>query len=188
MGATISASTRLNKALDLHPDVLEYIVSLNPHDFVRLRNPLMRRVMSPRITLGRIAAMTHVPLTELLTRVASLGGTTVVEGAAEQVLPQSPAEPPLWLAEARPDEIREVNLLPMDATLDSDPLPPVMHAVNALALGEILCIRHKWEPQPFYDMWSKIGGLEWFAAEISSDEWHIWVRRIASPKNDSTPC
>jgi hypothetical protein len=85
MDATISANTRLNKALDLHPDVLEYIVSLNPHDFVRLRNPLLRQLMSPRITLGRIAAMTHVPLSELLTRVASLGRATVVNGSSQWV-------------------------------------------------------------------------------------------------------
>ena len=58
MSPIINANTRLNKALDLHPQVLDYIVSLKPHDFQRLHNPLMRRFMSPRITLGRIAKMT----------------------------------------------------------------------------------------------------------------------------------
>ena len=44
----LTAETRLNRALDLHPDVLEYVTLLYPHDFERLRNPLMRWLMPPR--------------------------------------------------------------------------------------------------------------------------------------------
>lgn len=181
MSLVINANTRLNKALELHPSVLDYIVSLSPHEFERLHNPIMRRLMPPRITLGRIAAMTHVPLTELLNRVAILGGATVGEPiggeTAEHGLAQSPGEAPNWVTQAQPDKIQEIDLLPMDATLSTDPMVPVMHAVNVLKQGEILCFRHKWEPQPFYDVWSKMGGLEWYADEITKDEWHIWVRR-----------
>jgi hypothetical protein len=39
----INADTHLDKALDLDPKVVDYIVSLNPHDFERLRAPFMRR-------------------------------------------------------------------------------------------------------------------------------------------------
>src|SRR5215471_15036081 len=109
MSQRINANTRLNKALDLHPQVLDYIVSLNPHDFQRLHNPLMRRLMSPRITLGRIAKMTQVPLAELLAHIATLSGATVEAGGVEHDLPQSPTEPPMWVVEAHPDTIREVN-------------------------------------------------------------------------------
>src|SRR5215510_11730766 len=105
MSHMLHAHTRLNKALDLHPQVLNYIVSLNLHDFQRLRNPLMRRLMSPRITLGRIAKMTQVPLAELLAHVATLSGATVEEVVVEHDLPQSPTEPPLWVVEAHPDTI-----------------------------------------------------------------------------------
>jgi hypothetical protein len=57
---TINAATRLAKALELHPSVLGYIVSLDPHDFSRLENPVMRKLMSPRISLERIATITHL--------------------------------------------------------------------------------------------------------------------------------
>ena len=50
MRGTIGPTTRLKEALDLDPRVAEYVISLNPHDFERLRNPLMRRLMAPRIT------------------------------------------------------------------------------------------------------------------------------------------
>jgi hypothetical protein len=177
MQETINANTRLNKALALHPQVLEYIVSLNPHDFQRLYNPLMRRFMSPRITLGRIAQMTRVPVAELLGHIAALSGAQAELGVMEDDLPRSQAEPPMWVVEASPDSVQEVNLLPIDATLDADPMLPVMRAVKALTPGSVLCIHHRWEPQPLYDVWSKMGDVEWYAAEVANDEWHIWVRR-----------
>lgn len=55
---------------------------------------------------------------------------------------------------------------------------PVMREVKALPAGEVLLVKHRWEPQPFYDVWTKMGGLEWFAEQIRGDEWRIWVRRL----------
>ena len=57
----ISGDTRLNRVLDAIPTALDYIVSLRPHDFDRLHNPFMRKHMSPRISLRRVAAMVGIP-------------------------------------------------------------------------------------------------------------------------------
>ena len=173
----ITEQTRLNKALDLDPRVVDYIVSLSPHKFERLRNPLMRRLMSPRITLGRMAEMVHMPVEQLLDRVAVLGGVSVARVEQSGALPQSPREAPSWVTGTDPATIRTVDLLSLDEALSADPMPPVTTAIKALASGEALLIKHKWEPQPFYDVWNKMGGLEWFSAEIGPDEWWIWVRR-----------
>jgi Domain of unknown function (DUF1858)/Uncharacterized conserved protein (DUF2249) len=169
----ISATTKLAKALELHPDVLEYIISLDPHDFARLRNPVMRKLMGPRISLGRIAAMTGTSINELLEQIAVLSGATVELSTVEILNTPSSSERPVWVADAT----RTVNLLPIDEMLNEDPMPPVMLEVKKLKPGEVLLIRHKWEPQPFYDIWAKMPGLEWFAESVSDDEWQIWVRR-----------
>ena len=174
----ITAETRLNKALDLGPQILEYIVALNPHDFERLRNPLMRRLMPPRISLGRIATMVGVPVQVLLADIAALGDVQPVRTAEPSPpLPQSADERPAWVAAATARGTAVVDLLPIDESLDADPMPPVMDAIRALAPGEAFRFRHKWEPQPFYDVWTKLGGLEWFAERRGPDEWWIWVRR-----------
>jgi hypothetical protein len=173
----ITPQTRLNRVLDLHPDVVAYIVALNPGDFARLRQPLMRRLMAPRITLSRVAAMGHVPVAELLDHIAALTGAVVAEEVVEPVLPQSPGELPSWVTAADPRTTQTVNLLPLDATLTTDPLLPVITAIKALAPGDVLLIKHQWEPQPLYDIWTKMGHLAWFSAEISPTEWWIWVRR-----------
>jgi Domain of unknown function (DUF1858) len=171
----ISATTKLAKVLELHPDVLEYIISLDPHDFARLRNPVMRKLMSPRISLGRIAAMTGMTSNALLEQIAVLSGATVELSPTEILSTPSSSERPAWVGSS--EATRTVNLLPMDELLNEDPMPPVMLEVKKLKPGEVLLIRHKWEPQPFYDIWAKMPGLKWFAQSISDDEWQIWVRR-----------
>lgn len=72
---------------------------------------------------------------------------------------------------------RVVDLLPLDDALEADPMPHVVRAVKDLALGEVLLIKHRWEPQPFYDVWTKMGGLEWFSERVGESEWWIRVRR-----------
>jgi len=72
-----------------------------------------------------------------------------------------------------------VDLLAHDDALDADPLPPVMSAIKALPPGGVVLIKHRWEPRPFYDVWAKMSGLEWFAEQPAPDEWWIWVRRTA---------
>jgi len=177
--AIIGPETRLKEALDLDPRVVDYVVSLNPHDFKRLCNPLMRRLMAPRITLSRVAAMAEVPVSELLEGVATLGGVAVKHEHREQPLPQSPKGAPSWVMETDPADARIVDLLPLDDALDADPMPPVMREIKALSPGEVLLVKHRWEPQPFYDVWTKMGNLEWFAERINDDEWWIRVRRVS---------
>jgi Uncharacterized conserved protein (DUF2249) len=70
-----------------------------------------------------------------------------------------------------------LNLLPIDETLDADPMPPISRAIKQLAKEDVLLIKHKWEPQPLYDIWSKLGYLEWYAEQVGADEWWIWVKR-----------
>jgi hypothetical protein len=173
----IDANTRLNKILELHPAILDYIVSLNPHDFKRLYNPFMRRIMSPRITIGRVAAMVEKPITTILNRISEISGVKVEQSDEEIRLTQSQKNPPDWLTYVNRDRVKQVDLLPSDETLDSDPMFPIMVAIKGLAGGEILLIKHKWEPQPLYDIWIKMGNIDWFAEKVHEDEWRIWVHK-----------
>lgn len=143
MKKTVGPDTRLKGALDLDPRVVEYVISLNPHDFERLRNPLMRRLMAPRITLSRVAAMAGVPVGELLEGVAALGGAAVESGYRGWQLPRSPKETPPWVTGVEPGNVRTVDLLPLDDALDADPMLPVMKEIKALSPGEVLLIKHR---------------------------------------------
>ncbi|MBF6614305.1 MAG: DUF2249 domain-containing protein [Chloroflexi bacterium] len=192
----ITGETRLNRVLESIPGALDYIVSLNPHDFGRLRNPVMRKYMSPRISLRRVAAMARVEEVRLIRDLAALcieqgdrqtdrsdNTSAVLDRDSAQLpsssrssqLPESPATPPPWMSGVDESYLHWVDLLPIDRVL-GDPMLPVTVAVRRLQPGGTIGIRHKWEPQPLYDIWQKMG-LEWFARKISPDEWHIFVHK-----------
>jgi uncharacterized protein (DUF2249 family) len=167
---TINARTRLAEVLNAK--VIHYIVSLKPQLFSRLENPFFRRLMAKRISLGRVAAIAEIPPREFLTHIGELTRATV--DFTQVDLPQSPETTPDWL-ETLHEDIKTLNLLPIVGT-NTDLLPIVLREVKTLKPGETLRIKHKWEPQPLYDIWSKMNGLEWYAEE-KKDEWWIWVHR-----------
>ena len=185
MPLQIDENSKLSKALDMHPDVLEYIVSLNPHDFERLRNPLMRKLMPPRISVGRVAKITDRSVSEIIIRIHEIGGFTLDESDLEQLnekselsdveLPLNPQEKPEWIS----DPVAEVvDLLEGDARLDIDPMPPIFKALNRVGLEKVVLIKHMWEPQPLYDLWIR-RGIEYYSVQKSENEWWIYIREKA---------
>jgi hypothetical protein len=187
-GLRLTADTRLSKVVDLSPRVVEFVVGLNPSEFARLRNPLMRRLMAPRITLGRLAAMVDQPVDVLLQQLATLTGATVTSSPASPSVPRAPMHRPAWVAQAAQAPHTIVDLLPIDDALNTDPMLPVMQAVKALAPGEVCCIKHRWETQPLYDVWAKMGTLAWFAEPQPDGTWWIWVRWLDPTPPLPAPC
>ena len=69
-----------------------------------------------------------------------------------------------------------VDLLAGDERLDTDPFVPLFPALKRMQVGQVLLLKHKWEPQPLYDVWLKLG-IEHFALQKSPDEWWIYLRK-----------
>ncbi len=171
----IDGDTRLSQVLDSVPGALEYVIGLNPHDFNRLLNPVLRKYMANRISVRRVAAMTSVPEDELVGHLRELASQPAAADAAHAAVPQSTQELPAWMVDVDPDAIHWVDLFGVDAA-EGDPFPAVSLAVRQLGPGEVLGIRHHWEPQPLYDVWSKMG-MQWWAQQIGPDTWHVFVHR-----------
>jgi len=177
----MNGDTRLSEALKASPAILDYIVSLNPHDFTRLHNPLLAKVMPPRITLRRIAAMVGMPVAELVARLNELAGIANHgdDCVDEKALPSSAKEPPAWYKDANKDKILWVDVTSIDAN-HGDPMPPINIAINGSNEGDIIGIKHMWEPQPFYDIWHA-RGFEFWSQQQHPDLWYIFVHRPKRP-------
>ncbi|MEE8107196.1 MAG: DUF2249 domain-containing protein [Planctomycetota bacterium] len=178
MPIAVTGASKLSKALQLHDDVLEYVIALNPHDFARLRNPLMRRLMPPRISLARIAKMTAAP--DLLIRIHEIAGITLTSAERAELHadtdigdPEPHTPLPDWVTES---PAQTVDLLDSDERLDADPMNPIMRAMKTAEPGEVVLIKHKWEPQPLYDIWDKIG-VAHCATQVGPEEWWVYIRR-----------
>ena len=189
MTILVDQDSRLSKALELHEDVLEYIVSLNPHDFNRLRNRLMRNLMPPRIALARIAKMTNTDVVELLEEIHRIAGSPLTAEDVNELHARQTGgnfhhgkapleEPPEW---AMVDNPVLVDLLESDDRLDADPMLPINAALNTHPVGTVIVIKHRWEPQPLYDVWDNIG-VEHAAIQIDANQWMIFVRKTLDRK------
>lgn len=129
-----------------------------------------------RITLGRLAAMVGMPVTELVSKIheiAGLSNNDMPDGIEQEELPRVPSEKPAWMIEYHPDAIKWVDVTPLDAHL-GDPMPPINIAVNTSKPGEVIGIKHMWEPQPLFDIWHS-RGFEFWTEKINPDLWHVYV-------------
>lgn len=88
-------------------------------------------------------------------------------------LPSNPQTKPEWTAN---EVVKIVDLLESDERLDTDPFVPLFPALKQTKVGEVLLLKHKWEPQPLYDVWQKLG-IEYFAEQQSENEWWIYLRK-----------
>jgi hypothetical protein len=179
----LNGDTRLSEALKASPAILEYVISLNPHDFARLRNPLLNKVMPTRITLRRLANMVGLTESDFVAKINELAGLPDHSDFNEQAaahLPVSPVEAPAWMHGVDFNQIAWVDVTPIDAVL-GDPMPPINIAVNAAKPGEVVGIKHMWEPQPLYDIWSA-RGFQFWAKQINDDLFHVFVFKPQSNK------
>jgi hypothetical protein len=83
--------------------------------------------------------------------------------------------PPDWLPPGPVPDVPWVDLRAID-DVGGDPFPPISLAVRQLPAGGVLGIRHRWEPQPLYDVWGKMH-LAWYARPVDGDEWQVFVHR-----------
>ncbi len=120
--------------------------------------------MPPRISLKRVAKITNRPVVDILARIHEIAGQPLSEEDRKEIAAQAGLtapddeapirEPPEWTSQ-EPKEV--VDLLASDERLDSDPMVPIQQALRRCGPGEFILIKHKWEPQPLYDIRHKAG-------------------------------
>lgn len=176
----MNGNSKLSEALKYGPEMLEYIISLNPHDFERLRNPLMQKVMPVRISLRRIAKMVNIPEQDFVDKINDLAGIPREHVGDEPEPPVSHQQIPDWMHKINEEEIVWVDLLADDELL-KDPMPPINIAISKLPPGGTLAIKHKWEPQPLFDIW-EMRGFQYWTRQMGHNEWHIFVHKLNQEK------
>jgi hypothetical protein len=120
--------------------------------------------------------MVGIPEQEFIDKMNELCGLPLEKvDSTKAALPSSEAEPPRWMDDIDENTLVWVDVLARDEKLD-DPMPPINIAVNALKPGDTLGVKHKWQPQPLFDIWQG-RGLEFWSCKMSEDEWHIFVHK-----------
>lgn len=185
----VNADSRLSAALGLHPDVLQYIIELDPHDFRRLEQAAMRRVMPQRLTLRRVSRLSGVPLSKILVDLHRIAGIELTEderaslaassgdapAAAASASPDSDGRPE-WATDLADEDVTVVDLIADDARPVSEVSAAALYTLGLVGAGDVMLVKSASEPLLLYPE-LEASGADHFAEQVGPSEWWIFVRK-----------
>ena len=174
----ISRETTLERLLDEHPVLVDVLVGYHPH-FAELRDPQMRKVLAPRVTIAQAARMAGVAPEILLDVISRAVGESISEVPGGEGAPGQEPRPPELTARAAADlvhvDVRD------DIRRGNEPFARIMGAVKDLGQSRVLVLRAPFEPFPLYDLLGKRGFAHW-TERHADDDWSVWFYRAGEPR------
>jgi len=149
----INANTKIAKILRQNPGALEAIIAINPK-FEKLRNPVLRKLMAARTTIGMASKIGGIDLELFFEKLQPLGFEIDRETGTEnnKVKPKLPA----FFSSLTPEQIFDFDVRPIiDA--GEDPLSLIVTKVKSVPKGSALKIINSFEPTPLISLLKKQG-------------------------------
>lgn len=167
---TINEHTRVAEVIKANADSIAALAAL-AKPLRKLNNPLLRRVMAPRVSLAEAAAMGGCTMADIRAALEPLGFRFEADTVAGAEGP-APMQQPDWLVGAA-DERKD--LFDVRALIDSgdDPLKAITQRYRALPSGHLLCIINSFIPYPLLSLLEKKGARS-YVESVSANEHHTW--------------
>ncbi len=176
----VTADMKVSDVLKRHPELLEVLVAQSP-EFQRLRNPLLRRVMTRLVTLRQAAAMAGIDADELVAALNRALGVEAVPAEPGSGLRSRTGPRPSW---ARDDLVAvELDVREMQRRHE-EPFSRIMQAVSQVPAGRLLKLRNTFEPFPLYEVLGRRGFTAW-AQRLADDDWLIYFCRETASEGPS---
>ena len=177
----ILASWKVGRVLKRYPKLLDVLVEQSPK-FGHLKNPIVRRVQAPLVTIAQaaqVAGLEPASLVRTLNRAAGLSAPTE---SGELDAPAEAVGPALDRALVAVDlDVRDYH------ARGEEPFSAIVAAVAQVPLGKALRLRNTFEPFPLYDVLAKRGFLH-AAHQLGPDDWEIlFVRTPTGDPPVATP-
>jgi uncharacterized protein (DUF2249 family) len=176
---TINAQTRIATLLKHRPEALDAIVGLSPR-FVKLRNPVLRKMIAGRTSIAMAAKMGGCSVQDFYSCLSPLGFDcdVVVETADVK---ESQDAVPEFLTSIDKSQIRELDVRPY-IEKGEDPLTVIMHTIKTMQPGEVFRLVNSFEPLPLIYLLEK-QGYEAFTETISDEKVLTWFyKKTMLPK------
>src|SRR5690606_25958854 len=131
----INKHTRVSEIIKANADSIAAIAAL-AKPLRKLKNPLLRRVMAPRVTLAEAAAIGGCSLADMQAALEPLGFRFAEETLADSQAEEKEEHRPDWLAVANEDTIDFFDVREMIESGD-DPLKAIVQRYRALPSGNL---------------------------------------------------
>jgi uncharacterized protein (DUF2249 family) len=158
----INKNTRISTLINENKDTIDVIASINKN-FKKLKNPILRKVLAPRVSIADAAKVGGVSIEHLLEKLRAIGFE--FEGDPDQIKDHEEKHSVVHQPEKKNLNRDKLVILDVRPTLDSgkDPFDIIMKTVKVLKDGETLKIINTFEPIPLirklqakgYESWTE---------------------------------
>jgi uncharacterized protein (DUF2249 family) len=170
----VNADTKIGAILKASPEALEKIVSLSPK-FEKLRNPILRKMMAGRVSIGMAATIGGVKVEDFFEALTTLGFE--LKEIRHEKRDQK-ALMPAFLEQLIPEDIQELDVRPVLAS-GIDPLKIILGRVKELKHGQVLKIINTFEPTPLIHLLKEKGFMA-YVDVINPDHIETWFYKQKS--------
>ena len=161
---TINTNTKIAKILKQNPESLEAIISIHPK-FEKLRNPLLRRLMAARTSIGMASQIGGCNIELFYGKLQPLGFK--IDRETVQMTNKGKPKLPAFFNSISPDQLLVFDVRPI-INEGQDPLDLIIKKVKSIPAGGILKIINSFEPVPLISLLNK-QGFESFTDKIDEE-------------------
>ena len=166
----VTKDTKISKIINENKDAIDVIASINKH-FKKLKNPVLRKVLAPRVTVKDAARIGKTEVAVFLEKLEAIGFKVAHEESPETANSKSN------------NNLETLNLVELDVrpTINSgaDPFKEIMGAVKKMKEDETLKIINIFEPIPLIKILKEKGYKTW-TDEINANEFHTFFKKEAN--------
>lgn len=168
---TIDRNTKISKILRENEKAVACIAGINKH-FEKLNNPVLRKVLAPRVSVKDAAKIGKVSVNEFLKRLEKIGFEVVYDIGTISEKPES-NKPSL-------DTSKHVTLdVRPTINAGADPFSEIMGTLKEMKDDETLKLINIFEPIPIIQILQE-KGYKTSVEKISENEYHTYFTKNAS--------
>lgn len=144
----ISATTKISDIIKHNKEAIEVIASINPH-FKKLRNPVLRRVLAPRVNISDAARMGKCEVKDLLDALTKIGFVPVFQDQSSSSTSENISNKIDELLQTMP--LKSLDVRP-ELEKEIDPFKLIMKTLKGTDENTILELINSFEPVPLINI------------------------------------
>jgi len=138
---TISAETKIGAIIKDNPEAIDVLVVISPH-FKKLKNPLLRKILAPRVTVAEAAIIGNCRVEAILDSLVKIGfNVEQAQNDAREAIPDGP------VSQKHLEPVKTIDVR-ADLLNGIDPFNTIMHELSAVPAGETMLVINSFEPAP----------------------------------------
>ncbi len=178
----ISANTKISTIIKANSLSINSIAEINSN-FGKLKNPVLRRVLAPRVTIKMAAKIGGVDVQVFFDKLKQLGFE--IDNNSSDLIKNSDKEINKNMDNMFDLENDKITVLDVREGLAKgiDPFGEIMTAIKDFSDGEVLKIINTFEPAPIINVLKQKGFVS-KVEHISEKEIHTYLKKLIEDKSD----